>query len=347
MLYLEDKESVPMTDKFSFSRRFLAGLPGLLFVLGFTADLTAEAPMQKTQAPGYYRMMVGEFEVTALFDGIVQLDAGLLLNVPEKEVRELLDRALMDNLHKIPTSANAYAINTGSKLVLVDTGGGRTFGVELGHSIENLAAAGYRPEQVDAVLITHLHGDHVGGLLNAQGKPAFPNAVVYIAKAEHDFWLSDVEPKAPDKYKEHLRQARRVARSIAEPYLALNRWKTFENGNLPVAGIRAVPIPGHTPGHTAYEIESKGEKFIIIGDTVHIAAVQFARPDAAVSFDSDPKQAAATHKAIFRRIADGKTLIADMHIAFPGIGRMRSDGKKGYAWVPIEYSPLRAKQTGE
>jgi glyoxylase-like metal-dependent hydrolase (beta-lactamase superfamily II) len=251
---------------------------------------------------------------------------------------------LVDNPHKIPAPANAYLINTGSKLVLVDTGGGKAFGAALGHLPESLAAAGYKPEQIDAVLITHFHGDHAGGLLNAAGKPAFPNAVVYLAKAENDYWLSDAEPSVPPEYKEHLKQARKMARKISEPYLALNRWKTFEDGNLPIEGIKAVPIPGHTPGHTAYEIKSGGRTLIIIGDTVHVAAVQFARPDAAVSFDSDPKQAVATREALFRRIADGKTFVADMHIAFPGIGRMRSDGKNGYVWVPIEYSPLSAAE---
>ncbi len=332
-----------MTGGFPFcSRSFAAAALGFVLVFGCAAEVAAEAPMQMTQAPGYYRMMLGQFEITALFDGIVELDAGLLLNVSEKEVRELLSRALIDNPHKIPTPANAYLVNTGSKLVLIDAGGGKAFGAALGHLSENLAAAGYKPEQVDAVLVTHLHGDHVGGLLNAEGKPAFPNAVVYLAKAEHDFWLTGAEPKVPDAYKEHLKQARQMARKIAEPYLALNRWKTFDNGSLPISGIKPIPIPGHTPGHTAYEIESAGQKFVIIGDTVHIAAVQFARPEAAVSFDFDPKQAVATHKALFRRLADGKTFVADMHIAFPGIGRLRSDGKNGYVWAPIEYSPLPA-----
>jgi glyoxylase-like metal-dependent hydrolase (beta-lactamase superfamily II) len=334
-----------MVNEFSIPRRclWIAILATAAF-LGRTTAVTAAAPMQKTQAPGYYRMMVGELEVTALFDGMVELDAGLLLNVSETEVRDLLARALVGNPHKIPAPANAYLINTGSKLVLVDTGGGKAFGAMLGHLAGNFAAAGYKPEQVDVVLITHLHGDHVGGLLNAAGKPAFPNATVYLAKAENDYWLSDVEPKVPDVYKEHLKHARQMARSIAAPYLALGRWKTFENGNLPVEGIKAIAIPGHTPGHTAYEIESKGQRFIVIGDTVHVAAVQFARPDAAVSFDADPKQAGATRKALFRRVADGKTLVADMHIAFPGIGRLRSDGKDGYVWVPIEYSPLPAEK---
>jgi glyoxylase-like metal-dependent hydrolase (beta-lactamase superfamily II) len=330
-----------MACEFSFFPRcFVAVVLGLVFVIGCTDNATAEAPMQKAQAPGYYHMMVGEFEVTALFDGIVPLDTGRLMNVSEKEGRELADRALVDNPHKIPTSVNVYAINTGSKLVLVDAGGGKLFGPTLGHMGENLASAGYKPEQVDAVLISHLHPDHVGGLIDAKGRPAFPNAVVYLAKAENDYWLSDVEPSVPDVYKEHLKQARKMVRHVAEPYLALKRWKVFENGKLPIAGITPIAIPGHTPGHTAYEIQSGGEKLVIIGDTVHIAAVQFARPDAAVSFDSDPKQAVATHKALFRRLADGKTFVADMHIAFPGIGRLRSDGKEGYVWVPIEYSPL-------
>jgi glyoxylase-like metal-dependent hydrolase (beta-lactamase superfamily II) len=337
-----------MASRFScFYRCFVVTGVGLLFVLGPAASLMAEAPMQKTQAPGYYRMMIGQVEVTALFDGLVPLDAGLLLNVPEKAVRDLLDRSRIDNPHKIPTSVNCYLINTGKKLVLVDAGGGASFGGVMGRLTKNMLASGYKPEQVDAVLITHLHPDHVAGLIDAQGKPAFPNAVVYLAKAEDDFWLSDVEPTVPAQYKEHLKQARKMVRTVAEPYLSLKRWKTFDSDSLPVSGIKAVPIPGHTPGHTAYEIESQGEKLLIIGDTVHIAAVQFARPDGAVSFDSDPKQAVATHKAIFHRVADGRTFVADMHIAFPGIGRLRSDGKGGYDWVPIEYAPLPTKQTGK
>jgi glyoxylase-like metal-dependent hydrolase (beta-lactamase superfamily II) len=332
-----------MVNDLSIRRSWLwIGVFAAAAALGRTADVTAAAPMQKTQSPGFYRMMVGQIEVTALLDGVIDLDAALLKNVANTELRELLARALVDDPHKIPAPANAYLINTGSKLVLVDTGAGKVFGPRLGHLRENLAAAGYKPEQVDAVLITHLHGDHVGGLLNAAGKPAFPNATVYLAKAEDDYWRSAAEPEVPEAYKEHLKQARQMARDIAAPYLALGRWKTFEGDDLPIDGIKVVAIPGHTPGHTAYEIESEGKRFIVIGDTVHFAAVQFARPEAAVSFDFDSKQAVATREALFHRLADGKTLVADMHIAFPGIGRLRSEGKNGYVWVPIEYSPLPA-----
>jgi glyoxylase-like metal-dependent hydrolase (beta-lactamase superfamily II)/Flp pilus assembly protein TadD len=312
------------------------------------ADITAakkrlaSLPEQKlTQAPGFYRLMIGDVEVTALFDGIVDLDAALLANISEADRDALLKRAMIDDPHKIATSTNAYLINTGVKLVLVDAGGGTAF-PGLGHLIENLKASGYKPEEVNAVVITHLHPDHVGGLIDAKGKPIFAKAVVYVAKAENDYWLAEAEPEVPTAYKEHLKKARKMVRDIAKPYLDSNRWRTFEEGKLPILRVKAVPIPGHTPGHTAYEVQSEGQTLVIVGDTVHVAAVQFPRPDAAVSFDSDQKQAVATREALFRRLADDKILVAGMHTPFPGIGRLHTDGKNVYTWVPIEYAPLPA-----
>jgi glyoxylase-like metal-dependent hydrolase (beta-lactamase superfamily II) len=311
---------------------------GCLYLIGMPSGLLAEAPMQKTQAPGYYRMMLGKFEVTTLFDGIVELDTTLLQNISQEEIQKLLARAMIENPQKMPTSVNAYLINTGSKLILVDVGGGTR--ATLGRLMDNIKASGYKSDQVDAVLITHLHPDHAGGLLTPDGKPAFPKAVVYVAKAENDYWLSDAEPKnIPPEYQEHLKQAHKMVQDISEPYIKLGQWKTFDSADLPIPGIKAVPIPGHTPGHTAYEVASDGKTLIIIGDVVHFAAVQFPKSGAAVSFDIDAKQAITTREELFRRIAGGKTLVAGMHLSFPGIGRLRSDGQNTYAWVPIDYSP--------
>jgi glyoxylase-like metal-dependent hydrolase (beta-lactamase superfamily II) len=328
-----------MTFPPSFTRY---GLLAAIFTALSLAALHAEAPMARTQAPGFYRLMLGQFEVTALLDGCIDFDAALLRGTSQSELQPLLARQFVENPHKIPSTVNAYLINTGQKLILVDAGGGNLCGPAMGNLSKNLKSAGYRPEQVDAVLLTHLHPDHVAGIVDPAGKPAFANAVVYVSEPESDYWLSTADPKkAPPEYRQHLEGAIRLIHKAAEPYIAAERWKTFSGGELPLAGVRAVPIPGHTPGHTAYEFTSDGRSLLVIGDMIHCMAVQFPRPDVAVNFDSDPKQAVATREALFRRVAAAKTLIAGMHLPFPGVGHLRADANNAYSWVPVEYSPVQ------
>ncbi len=220
----------------------------------------------------------------------------------------------------------------------MDTGAAKAFGPTLGFIGDNLKAAGYSPEQVDVVLLTHLHADHAAGLLGTDGKPLFPNAEVRVAQADNDFWLSEeIAAKAPDGFKPFFK----LAREAAAPYQAAGRWKPF-SGEVELApGIKAVDAHGHTPGHTAYMIESKGQRLLIVGDAVHSHAVQFARPEVAIEFDSDKKQAVAARKRLFARAAKEKLALAGMHLPFPGLGHVRADGK-GYAWVPVEFSPIRS-----
>jgi glyoxylase-like metal-dependent hydrolase (beta-lactamase superfamily II) len=336
------KGSTEMLCKSVF--HFRVGTALIITLIFGTLGAHAAAPMAKSQAPGYYRMMLGQFEVTALSDGSVNLDPKLLSNASQPEIEALLDRMFVDR-SKMPASVNAYLINIGPKLVLVDAGGGKALGPALGNLLSNLKAAGYEPAQVDAVLLTHFHPDHVAGLVDAAGKPAFSNATVYLSKAESDYWLSTVDvEKAPPAFREHLEKAVKLVRGVAAPYIAAGKWKTVADGKQPVAGIKAILTAGHTPGHTAYEITSNGQSLLIIGDIVHSMVVQFARPDVAVSFDVDSKQAVAARQALFKRAAEGKTLLAGMHLPFPGIGHIRADGKETYAWVPIEYSAVRKEQ---
>src|SRR6195256_2439436 len=180
--------------------RLCGAVVALALTLLFSAGAEAGAPQQKTQAPGYYRLMLGEFEVTVLSDGTFQADLGkILTNITPKE----LDAALARSFLKAPveTSVNGYLINTGSKLVLVDTGAAKLFGPTLGNLADNLKAAGYQPEQVDEVYITHMHPDHVGGLMAGENM-AFPNAVVRASQKDADFWLSkEALDKAPEQMK--------------------------------------------------------------------------------------------------------------------------------------------------
>jgi glyoxylase-like metal-dependent hydrolase (beta-lactamase superfamily II) len=315
--------------------RFLLPL-ALAALLALPSLARAEAPPVQTQVPGYYRHQLGQFEVTALFDGAIELDAKLLKNATPTDLQRLLSRMFVGN-PKMQTAVNAYLINTGRNLVLVDAGAAKLFGPSLGYVLENMKAAGYEPAQVDTVVITHLHGDHMGGLNDANGKPVFAKAKVMVPQADHDFWLSQA---VADKAPEGMQPFFKMARDTAAPYQAAGQWFPFADGDELVPGVRAVAANGHTPGHTAYALESDGQKLLIWGDLVHAHAVQFAKPGVSIEFDVNQKQAIATRRAVMKSVAASKTLVAGMHLPFPGLGHVRAEGKGSYAWVPLEYSPL-------
>ncbi|MBK7354967.1 MBL fold metallo-hydrolase [Propionivibrio sp.] len=315
--------------------RHIAAL-GLLALMSFAPLAQAEAPQLQTQVPGYYRSQLGQFEITALYDGMIELDTKLLKNTSAAELQVLLARMFVGN-PKMQTAVNAYLINTGSHLVLVDTGAAKLFGPSLGYVLQNMKASGYEPEQVDTVIITHLHADHIGGLNDASGKPLFTKAKVLVAQADGDYWLSQ---KVADGAPTEVQPFFKMARDSAAPYLASGQWNTFTPGSVLVPGIVAVKANGHTPGHTAFAVESEGQKLLIWGDLVHAHAVQFARPGVSIEFDVDQKQAIATRRGIMKDVAASKSLVAGMHLPFPGIGHVRADGKGRYSWVPIEFAPM-------
>lgn len=322
----------------------LATLRPLLLaaLLASPALAFAEAAPQTTQVPGYYRLAVGGFEVTALYDGPIDLDQKLLKNARPEDVQALLARQFLKG-PKVQTAVNAYLINTGGKLILVDAGAAKLFGPALGNIVDNLKAAGYRPEQVDTVLLTHLHGDHVNGLVTPDGQRVFANAEVWAAKADADFWLSEaIAAKAPKDFQPFFK----MSRDAAAPYVAAGKWHTYEGEQELLPGVRSVDTHGHTPGHASYLFASGGQKLLVLGDLVHSHAVQFARPEVAIEYDNDPKQAVLTRKKVFKQVAQDKLLVAGMHLPFPGVGHVRKEGK-GYAWVPVEFAPFMPSTVGK
>lgn len=317
------------------SSRWFAPLALSLMTWAALPAAHAEAPQVVTQVPGYYRQMIGAFEVTALYDGQINLDGKLLKNSTPEQVQKLLARMFRTN--PTPTAVIAFLVNTGNKLVLVDTGAAKVFGPTLGQVLGNLKAAGYDPAQVDTVLLTHLHGDHVGGLLTPDGQPAFPNAQVYAAKADADFWLSPASlANAPEDKKMFFK----APQDATAPYIKAGHFKTFEGTSEIQPGIKPVDEHGHTPGHTGYLFESKGQKLLIWGDVVHNAAVQFPQPKVTIEFDTDQAKALATRMKVFGWTAKDALLVAGAHLPFPGIGHVRAEGKNSYTWVPIDFAPV-------
>jgi len=310
----------------------------LLAVLAFAcapfAAATAAAPQLKTSPPGVYRMMLGDFEVTALSDGTVELPfLQILQRITKAKAESMLARQFLKD--PVQTSVNVFLINTGDKLVLVDTGAGTFFGPTLGRMLTALKAAGYQPEQVDEIYISHMHGDHIGGLL-ADGKAAFPNAVVRAEKADGEFWLSQAKMEAAPKDDQDTFKG---AMAAINPYAATNRFKPYEGDTVLVPGIRAVVTRGHTPGHAMYVIESKGQKLVLWGDLMHQAAVQFLDPSVTVVFDSDQSKAAQQRRQAYQAAAKEGHWVGASHLPFPGIGHLRAEGK-GYAYVPANYVAL-------
>jgi glyoxylase-like metal-dependent hydrolase (beta-lactamase superfamily II) len=293
--------------------------------------------MVKTQAPAYYRLMVGDFEVTAISDGTVKLPMlKLLTNAKPEKLSAALKAGFLKET--VETSVNTYLVNTGNKLVLIDTGAAGLFGPTLGNLLSNLKASGYQPEQIDEIYITHMHADHVGGLM-AGAALAFPNAVLRIDKADTDFWLSvENMNSAPEGAKGFFQGAM----ASVNPYVIAGKLKTFSGETELVPGIHSQAAYGHTPGHSAYLVESKGERLELWGDLMHVAAVQFENPSVSIQFDTDSKAAAAARKAAYAEAAKSGSLVGLTHVAFPGLGHLRAaPGGKGYIWVPLNYSSLK------
>jgi glyoxylase-like metal-dependent hydrolase (beta-lactamase superfamily II) len=312
-----------------------AGLAVAISSLILGCAVQGPAPQVKTQAPGYYRMMLGDFEVTALSDGTVDLPLPRLLvgKTPEETLKALAKSFLNGS---VETSVNAYLINTGSKLVLIDAGDPPGLRPTLGKLLTNLKAAGYQPEQVDAVFITHMHRDHVGGLAS-NGKPLYPNATVHVDRHDADYWLSQANmDKAPEAFKSFFK----VAMDSIGPYANAGKFKPFDGDTELVPGIRASAAPGHTPGHTAFVVQSKNQKLVLWGDMLHSEAVQFAEPSVSIAVDVDAQAAASQRKRAFTEAAQQGYWIGASHLSFPGLGHLRADGS-GYVWVPANYAVPR------
>jgi glyoxylase-like metal-dependent hydrolase (beta-lactamase superfamily II) len=319
--------------KFSSRRRALVlaahiSMTALTFPIVISPAFAA-APIQKLQS-GYLHFMIGKFEVTAISDGTVDLPIDRLLSQPAEKTKAELSRSFLAD--PTETSVNAYLINTGDRLILVDTGAGQLFGPTLGKLVANIRAAGYAIDQIDDIVLTHLHPDHVGGMM-ANGEMVFPKATIHADKADTDYWLSATQQKKDGDNSGNFAGAM----ASLKPYVQSGQLKPFSGDTEIVPGVKTVAAHGHTPGHVVYEVQSDGRRLYIIGDLIHVAAVQFYKPGVTIGFDSDAKQAEAIRMELFEKIARENALVGAAHLSFPGVGHIRVHGK-GFDWLPLNYS---------
>ncbi|CAI1860503.1 ribonuclease Z [Serratia proteamaculans] len=306
----------------------------LLSALAFAGLLLTHAATADTQvqAPGYYRMPLGKFVITAVSDGTVTIPLDkLLTHISPQELKQRMAQEAMTP--QAETSINTFVIDTGKQRVLVDTGAGPLFGKAGGHLLENLRAAGYPAETLDAVLLTHIHGDHSGGV-SLNGKPAFPNALVYVDKKDVDFWLNTANLS---KVEESQRHTFKESADSLNPVIAAGKLRTFTAPLRVLDGIQVLPAPGHTPGSVVYRVESEGQTLVLWGDIIHAKAVQMPDPEVAIHFDVNQQQAVQTRERILAQVAREGDWVAAAHISFPGLGHVKVEGN-GYRWVAANYT---------
>jgi glyoxylase-like metal-dependent hydrolase (beta-lactamase superfamily II) len=271
------------------------------------------------QISGVYHRKIGDIVVTALSDGYVDGNLDLLKSVDIDQARAILVGAFRP-VRRV--SINAFLVHTKEGAVLIDTGTGGSLGPTNGWLVRNLAEAGVKAKDVGAVLLTHMHPDHSAGLTDTEtGKAVFPNAELVMHEAEPRYWLDDAEmARAPN---DRARSMFEHSRAQIGPYKA--RTRLFTRGEV-FSGIVAMPIPGHTPGHTGYMISSAGQQLLIWGDVVHVPEVQVALPDTGTNFDVDYEQAKRSRKKVLDQVASDRLLVAGMHLHYPGFYYLARQG---------------------
>jgi glyoxylase-like metal-dependent hydrolase (beta-lactamase superfamily II) len=311
-------------------RSLISGLAATAtLVAGASSSSIAKSGDRKLVLPSISMRKVGRIEVTAISDGFIDIPLKVFTGAPEAEI----DRAFAARFARRPDGTHrmgftTWLVDDGERLVLIDSGyaGGAA---TTGRLAQVLATIAVRPEDVDAVLITHMHDDHTSGLI-VNDRPAFPNAEVYIHRDDLAYFTDPGRAaKAPEILKRSFEMATRITAAIP-------RLQGIDGERALTPAISTVDLRGHTPGHTGYRISDSGESLLIVGDALFDPAIHPARTDIGIAFEPDPEAAAAMRRRLFPQAAQERALLAATHMPFPGFGRIRRDGER-LDWAPEDW----------
>jgi len=301
----------------------------------------AAAPAIGRQVAGIYRYKVGDIECTSVNDGArtFPMPDGFVRNVSKEQALAAAEAARWPK-GMVTVPFNPQLINTSGKLVLIDSGNGiaqfEPSKGAVGRTIANLAAAGVQPKDIDVVLMSHLHPDHINGIRAADNSMAFPNAEIMVPGKDWDFWMS-AENAAKAESNPMMKN---YFANVQKIYAGIESKVTKYDWDKEVApGITAIGTPGHTPGHTAFVVASGSSKVLIQSDVTNVPELFLRNPDWHVAFDIDPQQAAQTRHKFYDMAAAEKALVIGFHFTFPSQGYVEKDGA-GYRLIPAAWNPV-------
>jgi glyoxylase-like metal-dependent hydrolase (beta-lactamase superfamily II) len=303
--------------------------------LALPAGAQAASAPAVTQGPGVHRTKVGVFQVTALYDGtwFLPIDGKFVRNASAAAVNRALADAFLPP-RVMPISFTALLVNTGAKLVLIDTGTAGQVVDTAGVMLDNLAVAGVTPDKIDAILISHFHPDHIDGIKTKDGAKVFANAEIFVPEPEWAYWMNDANMAGtPKPVRRYFLNAKRIFGDIADEV------RRFKPGAEIVSGITSIPAYGHTPGHTAFAIHSGSQSMLAMSDTVRNPYLFARYPDWQPIFDMDGTMAVKARRRMLDRAAADRMLVEAYHFPFPASGHMVRRGT-GYELVPVEWRPL-------
>lgn len=329
-----DKFILPSASRRGFLGSAAALAAGAILPLGGAAQ--AKAPISKVQPGYFYRFMLGNAEVTVVSDGPLPLgDPGSsFLGVPKENVYGMLESNFLPK-DNVVLEQNIPIVNFGDRLVMFDTGMGfsTAFGPTTGRLQKSLAEAGVKPEDVDDIVCSHAHIDHIGGICTKEGKPLFPNARIHISQIDFDFWTDESKINSPLKaFVEHAR---------ANLLPVRDRIVFFKDQQEFLPGVQAIAAPGHTAGHHIFKVASGGKSFAFLGDLTHHAILLTENPRLEFAYDSDPKQAVQSRVKLLTMLAEEKTPVMSYHFAWPGFGHLTKAGEGfRYLAAPMQLVPV-------
>lgn len=290
--------------------------------------MSVDQPMR--QVPGIYRKRIGNFVVTAVNDGIVPLPPEVMVGMAPDDVRKTLTGRFRPAEPHV--TIGAYLVEHGGRRLLIDTGSGNLMGSTLGKVVQNLAALGVSPDQIDCVALTHMHADHAGGMFDDSGAAVFPKAEVFLAVEEERHWYGDEPPTDSVGVSE---QVNSYSGKLRDAYAG--RWHPIGEEEI-LPGVRRMALPGHTPGHSGYMVSSGDDQLLIWGDITHVPVVQIAHPEVGMVFDVDIELGRATRRRILDIAATDGLALGGMHLEFPGFGHVIRNGSS-YEYVPDLWLP--------